>query len=401
MMAAIAAARSGAQVLLLEANVSAGNKLLRTGRWRCNITHDGDIRHFMEAYGRWGRFMRPSLYEFSASDCVEFFNSRGVPTKVEEDGSVFPVSDDSSDVKNVLEKEMEKLAVRVLFCRKVLSTKLVDEGFEITTIKETISAEKLIIATGGKSWPATGSTGDGYIFASSLGHKIITPKACLIPLVTHEKWCSQLSGTPVGQVRISAKIAKEKHAVTGPFLFSHHGIGGPAVLNFSRLVVDNIPITVNLDFRPDMGDNEIEEIFLDERSRGSKKTVTNIIADIVPRKLAMKICEIANIELELTLAQLKKEQRRTLCGLIKSMELHITGTRPIEEATITRGGVDTSEIDSKTMESKICKGLYLAGEVIDVDGPCGGYNLQVSWSTGTLAGKCAAKQSSTSVPACE
>jgi predicted Rossmann fold flavoprotein len=273
--------------------------------------------------------------------------------------------------------------------------KKVNGHFQIYFAEELLTAEKVIIATGGLSYSQTGSTGDGYKLAKSLGHTIIEPRPALVPLVVADKWCADLAGTSLDNVSISAMVDKKRVSVRGPVIFTHDGIGGPAVLDLSRLLADYLPaqkpIEVVVDIVPAMNETSLEEYLMSQLSRYSKKIIANVLFNLVPKKLAVLICNQAGIT-ETTASHLEKEQRRKIVQLLKKLPLSIMVTRPIEEATITRGGVSTAEIDPKTMQSRICPGLYFAGETIDADGPCGGYNLQICWSTGVLAGKSAVKQ---------
>jgi hypothetical protein len=411
--AAIFAAQAGAKTVVIEKNTTAGRKLLLTGGGRCNLTHSGTIEDFIRAYGKQGRFLRHSLYEFSPDATREFFSQIGIETKIDEEGCVFPISERAGDVREALIGRCRETGVPLWhghLGRALTGWKPVPQGveriekvnghFQIYFAEELLTAEKVIIATGGVSYPTTGSTGDGYKLAKLLGHTIIEPRPALVPLVVAEKWCADLAGTSLDNVTISAMVDKKRVSVRGPVIFTHDGIGGPAVLDLSRLLADYLPasaslgeagpaqkpIEVAIDLVPAMNELKLEEYLMGRLSQYSKKFIANVLFDLVPKKLAVLICNLAGIT-ETTASHLEKEQRRKIIQLLKKLPLSITATRPIEEATITRGGVSTAEIDPKTMQSKICPGLFFAGEVIDVDGPCGGYNLQVCWSTAALAGK--------------
>ena len=403
--AAIFAARAGAQTVVIEKNATAGRKLLLTGGGRCNLTHCGTVDDFVRAYGKAGRFLRHCLYEFSPDATLEFFAEMGVATKVDEEGCVFPVSERAGDVRDALLHRCQKLGVRFMFGRGVEKIVKRRDDFLIHIAGETIVANKVIIATGGASYPQTGSTGDGYKLAKSLGHTIIEPRPALVPLVAGEKWCVDLAGISLDSVKISAVVDKKpfdsvrlsspqaaqgrKVSVEGPMIFTHDGIGGPAVLDLSRLLADYLPaqkpVEIFIDLVPAMNETKLEEYLMGQLSRYSKKIIINVLFDLIPKKLAGFLCRRAGIA-ETTASHLQKEQRRRLIRLLKKLPLSITATRPIEEATITCGGIATNEIDPKTMQSRICPGLFFAGEIIDADGPCGGYNLQICWSSGALAG---------------
>jgi predicted Rossmann fold flavoprotein len=390
LMSAIFAAQTGAKAIIIEKNTEAGKKLLLTGGGRCNLTHTGEIEDFVKIYGRGGRFLRHSLYEFSADDTREFFTQLGLATKVDEEGCVFPVSEKAADVRDVLVRRCQELGVQFVFGRGGERLEKRGAGFVVFMGKEIIPADKVIIATGGQSYPQTGSTGDSYKLAKLLGHTIIEPKPALVPLLTEEKWTIDLAGTSLALVKISTVIDNKKVSVKGPMIFTHDGIGGPAVLDLSRLLADCLPaqkpIQILIDIVPAMNEEKLEQYLIGQLSRYSRKYIVNILFDLIPKKLAGFLCRWALIP-ETKGYQFKKEQRRQIIQLLKKLPLSIEAARPISEATITRGGVPLCEIDSKTMQSKICPGLYFAGEVIDADGPCGGYSLQICWSTGALAGK--------------
>jgi predicted Rossmann fold flavoprotein len=404
---AIFASQGGAKAIVLEKNETAGRKLLLTGGGRCNITHSGTVDDFVRAYGPYGRFLRHCLYGFSPEAVQKFFAEIGVATSVDNTGCeprrvhshkpnvvygcVFPVSQRAGDVQDALLRRCRKLGVEFVFGRRVEKIDRASGHFQIRFDSRVITARKIIIATGGVSYPQTGSTGDGYKMAKSLGHTIIEPKAALVPLITDEKWCTDLAGTSLDNVRISAMIDKRGVATTGAIVFTQDGIGGPAVLDLSRLLVGYLPVKILIDIVPAMNETKLEEYLIERISQHSKKVVANALFDLLPKKLAGFLCCLARIA-KTPGNQLKKGQRRQLIQLLKKLPLLITAARPIEEATITHGGVSTAEIDSKTMQSRICPGLYFAGEVIDADGPCGGYNLQICWSTGSLAGISAAKR---------
>jgi predicted Rossmann fold flavoprotein len=390
LMSAIFAAKSKAAVVVVEKNQTSGRKLLLTGGGRCNLTHTGTVDDFVSAYGKSGRFLRHCLYEFSPDMTRVFFDEIGIATKVDEAGCVFPVSERASDVRDALLRRCQELGVQFLFGRGVEGIEKRDNGFFVFTGREVITAQKLIIATGGASYPNTGSTGDSYKLAKSLGHTIIEPRPALVPLVAKEKWLGELAGTSLDNVTISAMVDKKKVGISGPIVFTQDGIGGPAVLDLSRLLADYLPakklIEIIIDITPAMNEAKLDEYLVGQLSQHSRKIIVNVLFDLIPKKLAGLLCRQAGVA-ETTGSQLKKDQRRKVIQLLKKLPLSITATRPIDEATITRGGVSAAEIDPKTMQSKICPGLFFAGEVIDADGPCGGYNLQICWSTGALAGK--------------
>lgn len=400
LMASVFAARGGATVAVIERNTAVGRKLLRTGRGRCNITHDGSINQFVQAYDFCGRFLKHSLYEFSPADTIEFFAKLGVKSKTEDDGSIFPTTDKAASVKNALLEEAQRLGVKFIYGRRVESIAKEESGFTITAEPDTIKSKSVIIATGGKSYSNLGSTGDGYQLAEGLGHNIIKPVPALASLVTDEKWLTKLQGVALPNVKVSAKINGKKVSSTGPMMLTGKGIGGPVIFEFSRFIAEGLSnITDPLDILIDLLAAESEEDFrydLSETANANpKKKVLSYISSILPARLAAEIIAQADIPEKTSFAQLTKKKRGKIIQLIKRLSIPITGSAGFAQATITRGGVDTKEIDPKTIQSKICPGLFFAGEVINADGPCGGYNLQIAWSTAALAGENAADVTST------
>jgi len=390
LMSAIFAAKAGAQTVVIEKNSAAGRKLILTGGGRCNLTHTGSIEDFVHAYGKMGRFLRHSLYEFSPDATRAFFDEIGIATVADDQSCVFPISERAGDVRDALLNKCRELGVTFIYSRGVEGIEKRGNEFAVSTGKDVLAAQKVIIATGGKSYPATGSTGDGYKLAKSLGHTIIEQRAALVPLEADEQWCYELAGTSLDYVKISTVVEGKKVCVTGPLVFTQDGIGGPAVLDLSWYLADFLPaekpIAITIDIIPTMNESQLDEYLLGQLSQYSKKIIVNVLFDLVPKKIAGCLCRLAGVA-ETTGNQLKKEQRKKIIQLLKKLPMSIKAARPIDEATITRGGVATNEIDPKTMQSKICPGLYFAGEVIDADGPCGGYNLQICWSTAALAGR--------------
>jgi predicted Rossmann fold flavoprotein len=391
-MAAIFSAEAGSSTTVIEANTSAGRKLLLTGAGRCNITHQAEPAELVREFGAKGRFLSFCLYQYPPQYVQDFFAGLGLRLKIEKDGCVFPVSDRAGDVRDVLVERAKRLGVRFLYGRRVSGIVKEEGGFIVRTAKEPVYAEKLIVATGGLSWPKTGSTGDGYRFARETGHTIVEPKASLVPLVTREDWPKQLAGTAVEDVRVLARINKKKITTAGAIIFTEDGIGGPAVLNMSRYLTDYLPagrtpIGISLDLAPQVIEVELETQITKLMAANPKKKVVNVLAEFVPKRLSAELCRQAGCGDELAAGQLKKDVRKKLVRFLKALPISVVSTRPIDEATVTHGGVSVTEIEPKTMESKICPGLFFAGEVIDADGPCGGYNLQICWSTGALAGQ--------------
>jgi len=396
LFASIFSSQAGAKTLVVERNTTACRKLLRTGRTRCNLTHTGSVEDFIMLYGPFGRFLRHSLYEFSADDLRQYFAQQGLQTKVEKDGCIFPITDRASDVAGVLIDHARKVSVRFLYGREVQSIERNQDGFVVLADKEKISAQRVIIATGGVTWPFTGSTGDGYKFAKAFGHTVVEPKASLAPLVTAETWPGQLSGVGIPDVVIKAKVGNHRICASGPMLFTGNGIGGPAVLELSRLVTDFLPdytnpIKVTIDMLPEYEVEQLDREVISLCSQHPGKDLAGVLARFLPKALTLNLCEQINPSVTILAGKLQKSQRKGLVKMLKQFPLSIVATCPIAEATVTRGGICTNEINPKTMESRLCPGLFFAGEVINTDGPCGGFNLQIAFSTGHLAGKMATK----------
>ncbi|MFA6187083.1 MAG: NAD(P)/FAD-dependent oxidoreductase [Phycisphaerae bacterium] len=383
LMAACTAAAGGKNVVVAESNSAAGRKLLLTGGGRCNLTHIhfGDIDEFIREYKPFDKFVRHCIHTFPPEKLRLFFAQRGLETIAEQNGCVFPKTNRSSDICRTLTEEIKRPNVKIFYGTKINSVTKIDDFFTIESDKFTISAKSLLIATGGVSWPQTGSDGSGYEFAKSLGHKFITPKACLVPLISKDNFKS-LAGVSVQNVLISGKISGKKITSCGAMIFTHTGIGGPAVLNFSRMACEHLQnLKISIDFLPNISvehlNLELTKLFIQNQN----KTAAVSLYRFLPKALAERIMENKSSQI-----QIDKKTRKDIVGKLKSFPLTIAGTEVIEKATITRGGIDTAEIDSKTMESKICRGLFFAGEIMNVDAPCGGYNLQFAFSSGFLAG---------------
>jgi predicted Rossmann fold flavoprotein len=396
LMAAIHAARAGAPTAILEGNAGPGRKLLLTGGGHCNFTHAGAPEEIARAFGKAGRFLRHSLYELSPDDVREFFRARGLASRVEPDGCVFPTGDKAADVLGVLARESQQAGVHFLYHSRVTDLAADPTGFQIQAGESHVVARCAIIATGGVSWPQTGSTGDGYTLAARLGHTITPPRPSLVPLVTRERWVRDLAGVSLAGVRIWATVEGRKVTAAGDMLFTHSGIGGPAVLDLSRFLADALhdekdpAIPVGIDMLSGTDEAGLDGQIQWRIQAHPRKAVANVLSEFVPRQLAQTLCRIARCDCDLQVGQLPAEKRRRLVALIKRLPLCVIAAEPIARATVTRGGVSLQEIDPRTLESRLRAGLFFAGEVIDVDGPCGGYNLQACWSTGALAGRSAA-----------
>lgn len=416
LMAAIAAAEQGRTVLVVEKNRKPGVKILMSGGTRCNVTHDTDARGIIEAYGDQGRFLHSALAKLDPRGVVELFAAEGVQVKREETGKLFPVSDSAVDVQQALLRRAERAGVKLSSGEGVSGFASIDGGFEVTTATRTLCCHKLIVTTGGKSYPGCGTTGQGFEWAESLGHTIIAPRPALVPLLTDDLWVKQLQGLTIPDALVEIRIAKEFAAEAPPpnkqglrgrvgkdgvmarrrssLLFTHIGLSGPAALDVSRAVATYAKprmLELVVDFLPGVKLETLEAEWSKEASREGGKLVLNLVAQQIPRRLAETLLARAQIPAELRGAEWSKSQRKALLAEVKSSRIAMAGTLGFEKAEVTTGGIDLAEVDSRTMESRKVKGLYFAGEILDLDGPIGGYNFQAAFSTGMLAGLSAAE----------
>jgi predicted Rossmann fold flavoprotein len=401
LMAAIRAAEQGRKTLLLEKNGRLGAKILLSGGTRCNLTHDTDSRGIVEAFGPSGRFLHSALAALSPRQLVELFASEGVDTKVEEGGKVFPRSDRAADVLESLLRQIGRGPCELACNEPVSEIERADDGFRLKSAKRTITARRLVLATGGKSYPQCGTTGDGYRWAGTLGHTIVTPRPALVPIATNEPWVKALQGITVPDVLaqvVDGSIERPKgrsclSSRRGSLLFAHFGLSGPAVLDVSRAVsMSDSPqdLRLHCDFLPSMDAAELEAFLMRQTADAGKRHISGILDPLVPRRLAETLLQSASITASDRAAELTKEDRKRLVQAVKNTIVQVAGTLGFRKAEVTAGGVSLSEVDSRTMQSKLVPGLYFAGEVLDLDGPIGGYNFQAAFSTGALAGTCAA-----------
>jgi len=394
MMAAGRAAECGARVVLIERNECFGKKLLITGKGRCNITHsEYDIKKFAEAFGRKRKFLLSSLNRFDVKDTIKFFERLGVKTKVERGGRVFPQSDQAADVSKALENYIKKGNVAILKNSSVkdIVADNCNASYVILENNEKIFADKFIIATGGVSYPATGAKGDGFIWAKKLGHTIVRPKPALAPIITKENWIKDLQGLSLKNVNISIYQNNKKHFDRfGEALFTEEGMSGPIILDMSRdigeLLDNKAPVIVSIDFKPALEYSVLDARIQRDFKEVSNKMFKNSLDKLLPKKLIPVIIRLAGIDPDKPVNLVLKEERKRLLHLLKDFQLEVREIDGIEKAIITSGGVALNEISPQTMQSKIINNLYLAGEILDLDGPTGGYNLQVCWSTGFVAG---------------
>ena len=386
---AVTAARRGLSVIVLEPNDKIGRKLRITGKGRCNVTNNSDIRTVMNHIPDHSRFLYGALSRFSPENTIQFFEELGVPLKTERGNRVFPVSDNANDIADALQKEMNRLGVSVLHEKGV--DLVTEEGHisEVVTSSRRILTNRCVIATGGRSYPKTGSDGDGYRLASKLGHSIVAPLPSLVPLVSDDRSCSELQGLSLRNIELTAtENDKAIYKERGEMLFSHFGITGPLVLSASAHMrhFDTSEYKVILDLKPALDEKTLDLRILRDFSKYQNKAIRNALGDLLPKAIIPVILSRIAVPGGKPVHEITKEERSKLVHELKCFTIPITGTRPIDEAVITAGGVSTAEINPRTMESKLVPGLFFAGEVLDLDAYTGGYNLQIAWSTASLAG---------------
>ncbi|MEG1415962.1 MAG: NAD(P)/FAD-dependent oxidoreductase [Clostridium sp.] len=391
MMAAIKSAEKGNKVLLIEKNDKIGKKMFITGKGRCNVTSNKDVEDIIKNIPGNGIFMYSSLYTFTNQDVMDMIESKGVKLKVERGDRVFPESDKSSDIIRCFEKYLQENSVKIMLKSKVEDI-IVEDGSAKGIILEDgrkIAADSVIITTGGASYPLTGSTGDGYDILKRCGHKITDIKPSLVPLVTKEKFVQDIMGLALKNVEINIKHkGKSIHKDFGEMLFTHFGLSGPIVLSASRKISDILPREVEfyIDLKPALTEGELDKRIIKDFDKYKNKQFKNSLDELLPKKLIPIIINLSGIDEDKQTNSITKEERRNLISLIKAFKLTIVSTRPLAEAIITRGGVNVKEVDPSTMESKIVSGLFIAGELLDVDALTGGFNMQVAFSTGYCAG---------------
>ena len=387
MFAAITAAKQGRSVLLLERNDRLGKKLLITGKGRCNVTNDCDSAEILQNIPRNGRFLYSAMTEFPPKRIMDFFEDAGCALKTERGNRVFPVSDRSQSVLEALQNEMRRsgVTVRTARVKKILTN---DQGVcGVETERCAFSSRNVILATGGVSYPTTGSTGDGYDMAKTLGHTIIQPQGSLVPLETAGNDCQDMQGLALRNVSVKLVNAKGKalYKDFGELLFTHFGVSGPTVLSAScHLKGEGCKLIIDL--KPALEEGKLNDRILRDLEMYQNRAMENALTDLLPRSMIPVVLRRLEIDPQMQANSLTKQKRRALVELLKAFTVEITGKRPVSEAIITSGGVKTSEIDPKTMESKLVPGLYFAGEIIDCDAYTGGFNLQIAWATAFAAG---------------
>ena len=400
MFASIAAAECGHQVVVYEKNEKLGKKLYITGKGRCNITNACDMEGLFEAVRTNAKFLYSSFYGYTNQQVIDFFERINVPVKIERGDRVFPVSDRSSDVIRGLEREMDRLGVEVHLRTAVKKIVEKDGHFEKVILGDQtqVCADACIVATGGLSYQSTGSTGDGFRFAESLGHTVTECMPALVPMECKEDWVPELQGLSLRNVNVTICDGKKKlYDDFGEMLFTHFGVSGPIILSLSKTVAallkaNKTNIDLLIDLKPALTFEKLEARVQRDFEQYSRKQLLNGMKDLLPQRLIPVVLDQAYLDEEKPVNQISKEERKRLVEVLKGLSVSITGTRPLAEAIVTAGGVSIKEIEPKTLRSKLWQGLYFAGEVIDIDGYTGGYNLQAAFSTGYAAGTAAAYQ---------
>lgn len=390
LVAAFRAAELGRRVLLVEKNPRPGVKILMSGGTRCNITHDCDERGIVAAYGPSGQFLFSALAALSVADTLALFEAEGVKTKVEPGGKIFPVSNKASDVLEALMRRLNRSGAVLALGEAVTRVECADSGFVVTTNAKTLQTRNVVLAVGGKSYPGAGTTGDGYRIAAGLGHTIVPPRPALTPITTNAEWVKQLRGITLIDVELSLTgFEKKPLRRRGSLLFAHFGLSGPVALDVSRFISGHPTpalLALHIDLVPNQSEAELNAWLQKQSLAEGRKLLANVLTYMVPHRLAEALLPLAGQPIDRRAAGLAKHDRIRLVQLIKHLPVPITGTLGFEKAEVTAGGVALNEVDSSTMQSKLVPGLYFAGEVLDLDGPIGGYNFQAAWSTGWLAG---------------
>ena len=390
MMAAVTAARQGAKVVLIEPNEKVGRKLYITGKGRCNVTNDCRVDRLLASVPRNGKFLYSAFSRFSPQDTIAFFEKLGVPLKVERGNRVFPQSDRAADVIDALWKELRRCRVEL---RQDRVTEVAVSGGRVSGVKlekaGLVNCEAVLLATGGASYPRTGSTGDGYRIAEALGHTITPIRGSLVPLESEDRACSQLQGLSLRNVvlRMKNQRGKSVYQEQGELLFTHFGLSGPLVLSASaHMDFARDRYAAHIDLKPALDEEKLDARLLRDFGERANQDVSNALGALVPRSMIPVMAERTGIDGQTKVRDIRREQRRRLLDALKDFTVDISGPRPVEEAIVTAGGVKVSQVDPKTMQSKLVQGLYFAGELLDVDGYTGGFNLQIAWSTGYAAG---------------
>lgn len=397
MMAAIAAAQNGCHVDLFEKNEKLGKKIYITGKGRCNVTNASDMETMLNQVVTNRKFLYSAFYRFTNEDMMKLLEQCGCPLKVERGNRVFPVSDKSSDVISALQEELKRLHVSI-HLRKEVQQLLTSSGSESGNVCSGIQladgkkyyADAVIVATGGISYPSTGSTGDGYRFAKAVGHRITEQRPALVPLTVQEAWVKELQGLSLRNVEVTIFSGKKKlYQEFGEMLFTHFGVSGPAVLSASSIVgkkLEKQPLTMQIDLKPALSEEQLDARILRDFNAAKNKQFKNALGGLYPAKLIPVIIRLTEISPDKPVNEILRPERQKIISITKKLSLTLTGVRDYNEAIITQGGINIKEINPTTMESKLVSGLYFVGEVLDLDALTGGYNLQIAWSTGYAAG---------------
>ncbi len=396
MMAAISAAEYGADVLLCERNDRLGKKLRITGKGRCNVTNDCDLNTFLSNVPTNPRFLYAALSGFSTADTMSFFEDLGVPLKTERGRRVFPVSDRAGDVVAALERKCREMGVTLLNRR--VQRLLIENGRACGVVlgeNREEHADAVILCTGGKSYPLTGSDGDGFRFAEMVGHRVEPAKPSLVPLVARGRFCALLQGLSLKNVSlriVQVETGKTVYEDFGEMMFTHFGLTGPLILSASAHLADMKPgkYEARIDLKPALDEMTLDARLLSDFSKYQNRDVINALNDLLPQKMIAPFVSLCEIDPRKKIHSVTREERERMVQILKGLRVTLEGFRPIEEAIVTRGGVSVKEVNPKTMESKLIPGLYFAGELLDVDAYTGGFNLQIAFSTGVAAGHAAA-----------
>ncbi len=412
LLAAIRAAEEGRRTLLLEKNRKAGVKILMSGGSRCNLTHACNRRGIIEAFGAQGKFLHSALAGLGPQEVVDLIEAEGVPTKVEETGKIFPVSNKSSDVLFALLRRLERSGGQLILGEPLREMIPSEEGWRLQTAGRELHTRHVVLTTGGQSYPGCGTVGDGYRWAAKLGHTIVTPRPALVPVTLNHKGMRELSGITLPEVRVriqetptNSPLARGSETTTpsnsplargrvlaerrGSFLFTHFGCSGPVAMDVSRAITghpDPSSLLLVCDWLPEVTEPQIDEQLKQASATMGKKPLTAVLSDWLPQRVAAMLLAEAGFPVDRKAAALSKAERQRLVQVLKGTAFPINGTLGFAKAEVTAGGIDLTEVDSRTMQSKLVPGLFIAGEVLDLDGPIGGYNFQAAFSTGWLAG---------------
>ena len=390
--AAFAAENKSTEVTVLEKNDALGKKLAITGKGRCNLTNASDAAEIMANVPTNAEFLHSCLRGFGSAALMDFFISRGVPLKVERGGRVFPESDRAGDIVGALKKILNERKVLIRYKSPAESLIIKDEGVVGVQLRngEKVFADAVLISTGGASYPQTGSSGDGYGIAKRAGHSIIEPRPSLVPLITEEKWVSELEGLTLKNIAVSLYENEKKiFSESGEMLFTDRGVSGPVVLTASRFVTDNPGknVFISIDLKPGLDETVLDNRLRRDFAENINRDFKNSLSELFPKRLIPVMVKLSMIDENKKVNSITKDERKKLLETIKNLRLKIIGTEGFEHSVVTRGGVSVREINPKTMESRLCRGLYFAGEIIDIDAFTGGYNLQIAFSTGVCAGR--------------